>query len=170
MTHRVSINRSSNVPSHVRGCTHGSKQSLKPEFSDLIGYHLKPSHLSLPNSLSFSFGTIHHRKSVISVNKWQVSAQASYRDERANSAGVFIGGFVLGGLIVGTLGCVFAPEISKVITGADRKDLMRKLPKFIYDEEKALEWTWLYASYVKELVTDDRVTVATLVDLTLNLF
>ncbi|XP_020598908.1 uncharacterized protein LOC110038407 [Phalaenopsis equestris] len=109
--------------------------------SSLYGYHLKPSHLSLPNSLSFSFGTIHHRKSVISVNKWQVSAQASYRDERANSAGVFIGGFVLGGLIVGTLGCVFAPEISKVLTGADRKDLMRKLPKFIYDEEKALEKT-----------------------------
>ncbi|OMO50962.1 hypothetical protein COLO4_37861 [Corchorus olitorius] len=27
------------------------------------------------------------------------------------------------------------------ITGADRKDLMKKLPKFIYDEEKALEKT-----------------------------
>lgn len=30
-------------------------------------------------------------------------------------------------------------QISKAIAGADRKDLMRKLPKFIYDEEKALE-------------------------------
>lgn len=30
-------------------------------------------------------------------------------------------------------------QISKALTGADRKDLMRKLPKFIYDEEKALE-------------------------------
>lgn len=30
-------------------------------------------------------------------------------------------------------------QISKAISGADRKDLMRKLPKFIYDEEKALE-------------------------------
>ncbi|KAM4089563.1 hypothetical protein ACB094_07G162600 [Castanea mollissima] len=29
--------------------------------------------------------------------------------------------------------------ISKALAGADRKDLMRKLPKFIYDEEKALE-------------------------------
>ncbi|KAL0927507.1 hypothetical protein M5K25_001682 [Dendrobium thyrsiflorum] len=61
------------------------------------------------------------------------------RDEGTSSAGVFIGGFVLGGIIVGTLGCVFAPQISKVLAGTDRKDLMRRLPKFIYDEEKALE-------------------------------
>lgn len=47
----------------------------------------------------------------------------------------------MGGLIVGTLGCVYAPQISKALAGADRKDLMRKLPKFIYDEEKALEKT-----------------------------
>ncbi|KAJ9670972.1 hypothetical protein PVL29_027110 [Vitis rotundifolia] len=32
-------------------------------------------------------------------------------------------------------------HISKALAGADRKDLMRKLPKFIYDEEKALEKT-----------------------------
>jgi len=30
-------------------------------------------------------------------------------------------------------------QICKALAGADRKDLMRKLPKFIYDEEKALE-------------------------------
>ena len=30
-------------------------------------------------------------------------------------------------------------QISKALAGADRKDLMRKLPKFIYDEEKTLE-------------------------------
>ena len=33
----------------------------------------------------------------------------------------------------------FYQQISKTLAGADRKDLMRKLPKFIYDEEKALE-------------------------------
>ncbi|KAB5547934.1 hypothetical protein DKX38_011340 [Salix brachista] len=54
----------------------------------------------------------------------------------SSSAGVFIGGFILGGIVAGTLGC-----ISKALAGADRKDLMRKLPKFIYDEEKALEKT-----------------------------
>ncbi|XP_065631754.1 uncharacterized protein LOC111999633 [Quercus suber] len=32
-------------------------------------------------------------------------------------------------------------SISKALAGADRKDLMRKLPKFIYDEEKTLERT-----------------------------
>ncbi|KAJ0966780.1 hypothetical protein J5N97_023697 [Dioscorea zingiberensis] len=57
------------------------------------------------------------------------------------TASIFIGGFVLGGLIVGALGCIYAPQISKALAGADRKDLMRKLPKFIYDEEKALERT-----------------------------
>ncbi|KAL6993345.1 hypothetical protein U1Q18_011461, partial [Sarracenia purpurea var. burkii] len=60
---------------------------------------------------------------------------------RPSSASIFVGGFVLGGIAVGTLGCIYAPQISKALTGADRKDLMRKLPKFIYDEEKALERT-----------------------------
>lgn len=36
------------------------------------------------------------------------------------------------------LNCI-ALQISKALAGTDRKDLMRKLPKFIYDEEKALE-------------------------------
>ncbi|XP_027912976.1 uncharacterized protein LOC114172993 isoform X2 [Vigna unguiculata] len=60
---------------------------------------------------------------------------------RSISGSIFVGGFVLGGLIVGALGCIYAPQISKAIAGADRKDLMRKLPKFVYDEEKALEKT-----------------------------
>ena len=66
---------------------------------------------------------------------------ASQDGGRSNSASIFVGGFVLGGLVVGALACVYAPQISKALTGADRKDLMRKLPKFIYDEEKALERT-----------------------------
>ncbi|KAH6799829.1 inner membrane localized protein [Perilla frutescens var. hirtella] len=66
--------------------------------------------------------------------------QASYSDGgRSSGASAFVSGFVLGGLIVGTLGCVYAPQISKALTGTDKKDLMKKLPKFLYDEEKALE-------------------------------
>ncbi|XP_051139576.1 uncharacterized protein LOC127257233 [Andrographis paniculata] len=66
--------------------------------------------------------------------------QASYSDGgRQSNASLFVGGFVLGGLIVGTLGCVYAPQIRKALTDTDKKDLMKKLPKFIYDEEKALE-------------------------------
>lgn len=42
---------------------------------------------------------------------------------------------------MGALGYVYAPKISKALDGADKKDLMRKLPKFIYDEDKALEKT-----------------------------
>jgi gas vesicle protein len=81
----------------------------------------------------------------LSTSRRSLAVQASYSDsERSGgSAGLFVGGFVLGGIIVGTLGCVYAPQISKVLAGAaaDKKDLMRKLPKFIYDEEKALEKT-----------------------------
>ncbi|KAL7223688.1 hypothetical protein ACSBR1_025190 [Camellia fascicularis] len=69
------------------------------------------------------------------------TVQASADGGRPSSASIFVGGFVLGGIVVGALGCIYAPQISKALAGADRKDLMRKLPKFIYDEEKALERT-----------------------------
>ncbi|XP_073282908.1 uncharacterized protein [Primulina huaijiensis] len=72
--------------------------------------------------------------------KRKLDIQASYSDSgKQSGASAFVGGFVLGGLIVGTLGCVYAPQISKALTGTDKKDLMKKLPKFLYDEEKALE-------------------------------
>lgn len=77
-----------------------------------------------------------------SIARRPLTIQATYSDGgRPGSASVFVGGFLLGGLIVGTLGCVYAPQISKALAGTDRKELMRKLPKFIYDEEKALEKT-----------------------------
>ncbi|KAI4320907.1 hypothetical protein MLD38_034340 [Melastoma candidum] len=64
--------------------------------------------------------------------------RAGYSD-RSSSSSLFVSGFVLGGIIAGVLGCVYAPQISQAIAGTDKKDLMRKLPKFIYDEDKALE-------------------------------
>ncbi|KAM7515992.1 hypothetical protein LguiA_005575 [Lonicera macranthoides] len=70
-----------------------------------------------------------------------LTVQASRDDGRPSGASIFVGGFVLGGIVVGALGCVYAPQLSKALAGVDRKDLMRKLPKFIYDEEKALERT-----------------------------
>ena len=87
-----------------------------------------------PAKLSF-------RKEIASSRR-SLSVRGAYSDGgRPSSASVFVGGFVLGGLIVGALGCVYAPQISKALAATDRKDLMRKLPKFIYDEEKALEKT-----------------------------
>ncbi|KAI5683930.1 hypothetical protein M9H77_05158 [Catharanthus roseus] len=73
--------------------------------------------------------------------KKSLIVKASGNSGRPGSAGIFVGGFVLGGIVVGALGAIYAPQISKALAGADRKDLMRKLPKFIYDEEKALERT-----------------------------
>ncbi|KOM51742.1 uncharacterized protein LOC124832879 isoform X2 [Vigna umbellata] len=95
------------------------------------------------NKVDHSLVKIKPYNSRLNLNRQRaLTIQATYSDGgRPSSAGIFVGGFVLGGLIVGTLGCVYAPQISKAIAGADRKELMRKLPKFIYDEEKALEKT-----------------------------
>ncbi|KAM7253297.1 hypothetical protein ACFE04_025915 [Oxalis oulophora] len=94
---------------------------------------------------NLSFAPTQPKKLQLSTSTRSLAVQASYSDnERSSStAGIFVGGFVLGGIIIGTLGCVYAPQISKALAGAaaDKKDLMRKLPKFIYDEEKALEKT-----------------------------
>ncbi|XP_022975295.1 uncharacterized protein LOC111474436 [Cucurbita maxima] len=93
-----------------------------------------------PTSLLLNPGWV--GKAKLSTSRRPLSVQAAYSDSgRSSNAGIFVGGFVLGGLIVGTLGCVYAPQISKALAGTDRKELMRKLPKFIYDEEKALEKT-----------------------------
>ncbi|KAI9073400.1 hypothetical protein K1719_044633 [Acacia pycnantha] len=94
---------------------------------------IKPSRLSLNLN--------HPWRLQLSSTRRPLKIQAAYSDGRPSGASIFVGGFILGGLIVGTLGCVYAPQISKALAGADRKELMRKLPKFIYDEEKALEKT-----------------------------
>ncbi|KAI4388517.1 hypothetical protein MLD38_000838 [Melastoma candidum] len=58
---------------------------------------------------------------------------------RSSSGNLFVSGFILGSIVVGALGCVYAPQISQMIAGTDKKDIIRKLPKFVYNEEKALE-------------------------------
>ncbi|XP_070679881.1 uncharacterized protein [Malus domestica] len=40
-------------------------------------------------------------------------------------------------------------KISNAVVGVDRKDLMRKLSKFIYEEEKALEFSSATISYLQ---------------------
>ncbi|XP_072956920.1 uncharacterized protein [Typha angustifolia] len=99
-------------------------------------------HLSIESPSNFSFIPIRQLKIKSATSRRSRVVHAGLREgARPSSASIFVGGFVLGGIIVGTLGCVYAPQISRTLAGADRKDLMRKLPKFIYDEEKALEKT-----------------------------
>ncbi|XP_068646521.1 uncharacterized protein [Aristolochia californica] len=113
-----------------------SRDLIIPAFS---GYSLKPSEHCLVKfrPIDLSLSPISQR--ISAKRKFTIHAGAD--GGRTNSTSIFVGGFVLGGIIVGTLGCVYAPQISKALAGADRKDLMRKLPKFIYDEEKVLERT-----------------------------
>ncbi|GAV86456.1 hypothetical protein CFOL_v3_29886 [Cephalotus follicularis] len=111
-----------------------------------LSYHspLKPLDQCLGRAIhtNLSFNPNRQRKMQLSTSRRSCTVQAAYSDGgRPSGAGIFVGGFVLGGIIVGTLGCVYAPQISKALAGTDKKDLMRKLPKFIYDEEKALEKT-----------------------------
>ncbi|PWA34946.1 hypothetical protein CTI12_AA614220 [Artemisia annua] len=89
-----------------------------------------------------SFGQSRVGKTQLVTSKRTLSIQARYSDDGgSNSGSAFIGGFVLGGVLVGTLGCILAPQISKALAGTDKKELLKKLPNFIYDEEKALEKT-----------------------------
>ncbi|KAM7529484.1 hypothetical protein LguiB_032894 [Lonicera macranthoides] len=83
----------------------------------------------------------HHAKEKSLKYRRPLTVRAGRDGRGPSGASIFVGGFVLGGIAVGTLGCIYAPQISNALTGEPRKDLMRKLPKFIYDEEKALEKT-----------------------------
>ncbi|KAM5573932.1 hypothetical protein ABKV19_013450 [Rosa sericea] len=112
--------------------TNPSGSSLK-QSQQCLGF-MAPTNLSLNSNRA---GNVQ-----LSSSKRSFAVQASYSDGgRSNSGSIFISGFVLGGLIVGTLGCVYAPQISKTLAGADGKELMRKLPNFLYDEEKEVEKT-----------------------------
>eukprot|EP00262_Sarcandra_glabra_P015937 TRINITY_DN5030_c0_g1_i1.p1 TRINITY_DN5030_c0_g1~~TRINITY_DN5030_c0_g1_i1.p1 ORF type:complete len:184 (-),score=31.84 TRINITY_DN5030_c0_g1_i1:219-731(-) len=119
-----------------------STRNPNPNIPSFSGSTLKPLEQCLLNCspMNFSRSLTRQRKGK-PTSPLTVRAADSRDGGRPNSASIFVGGFVLGGIIVGTLGCVYAPQISKALTGTDRKDLMRKLPKFIYDEEKALEKT-----------------------------
>ncbi|KAK1262679.1 hypothetical protein QJS04_geneDACA018969 [Acorus gramineus] len=119
--------------------------SKHPKFPSFSGGSWKPSEKCSVNlwPANVSLLSNRQRKAGSQKLKSQFTIRAGYSADggRSSSAGIFVGGFMLGGIIVGTLGCVYAPQISKALAGTDRKDLMRKLPKFIYDEEKALEKT-----------------------------
>ncbi|KAI3750700.1 hypothetical protein L2E82_21449 [Cichorium intybus] len=104
--------------------------------------HLSSGLNSLDRSTKSLFGQNHVSNVQLTTSKRTLSIQARYSDNgSSHSANNFVGGFVLGGLIIGTLGCVYAPQISKALAGTDKKELLKKLPAFIYDEEKALEKT-----------------------------
>ncbi|KAG6487003.1 hypothetical protein ZIOFF_055584 [Zingiber officinale] len=91
--------------------------------------------------LGLSSAPLRQMRARVITPKRQLILRSAYREGgRPNTASTFIGGFLLGGMMVGTLACVYAPKISKALAGTDKKELMRKLPKFIYDEEKALEF------------------------------
>ncbi|URD93753.1 hypothetical protein MUK42_01335 [Musa troglodytarum] len=108
------------------------------------GYTSKASDMSLIvcHPLSVSIRSLRRRKAGAAGCNGQFFLRAAHRESGSpGNAVFFIGGFVLGGTMAGTLACVYAPQISKALTGTDKKDPIRKLPKFIYSEEKASEKT-----------------------------
>ncbi|KAG9139340.1 hypothetical protein Leryth_011331 [Lithospermum erythrorhizon] len=106
----------------------------------LLGSPIRPQDQcisgAIPSNLSLRLGCGRS----LSISHRPLTVRAGYSDGgRSSSSSSFVGGFVLGGLVIGTLGAVFAPQIRNALDGADKKDIMKKLPKFIYDEEKVLE-------------------------------
>ena len=59
------------------------------------------------------------------------------RAERGSGPG-FWSGFIVGGLVCGVLGYVFAPQISRAILGEDQR---LRLPRFLEEEEADPEVT-----------------------------
>ncbi|XP_074571888.1 uncharacterized protein LOC141828362 [Curcuma longa] len=115
-----------------------------PSFREHSGNTLKTLEKSFVtcHPLGSSSVPLRQMRAGVTTPKRQLILRSAYREGgRPNTASTFIGGFLLGGVMVGTLACVYAPKISKALDGTDKKELMRKLPKFIYDEEKALEKT-----------------------------
>ncbi|XP_057502869.1 uncharacterized protein LOC130786582 isoform X2 [Actinidia eriantha] len=60
-------------------------------------------------SMNLSFSRIKTVKTQFSASRRALTVQAGYSDGRTpGSADIFIGGFVLGGIVVGALGCAYA--------------------------------------------------------------
>lgn len=67
-----------------------------------------------------------------------VFVAAEYR--REGGASEFMTGFLLGGLLFGTLGAIFAPQLSRTILGENADGTPRRLPRWL-DEDDSLEAT-----------------------------
>ncbi|KAK4261622.1 hypothetical protein QN277_004590 [Acacia crassicarpa] len=117
-----------------------SSSVMNPQSQIFSGSALKPTDQCILKSscmkISPSFSSREKAKLKTRYMPLKVRARG---DGGRSKGGIFVGGFVLGGLIVGALGCVYAPQISEALAGSTKTDLMKKLPKFLYDEEKAME-------------------------------
>ncbi|GBG89836.1 hypothetical protein CBR_g49685 [Chara braunii] len=69
-----------------------------------------------------------------------VFADGSYRRGEGAGSGNFAAGFLLGGLVFGVLGFVFAPQLSKTLLGENADGTPRRLPRWM-DDEDSLEAT-----------------------------
>ncbi|KAI5068605.1 hypothetical protein GOP47_0016950 [Adiantum capillus-veneris] len=68
--------------------------------------------------------------------KCQLLVQAKYSDGKGGGAGDFVTGFVLGGVVFGALGYLFAPQVNNLLSAVERElDSARKLPKGLDDDE-----------------------------------
>eukprot|EP00891_Asterochloris_glomerata_P000288 jgi/Astpho2/288/Aster-02177 len=95
-------------------------------------------------------GSVQHRQLSSSSMLLRMPASTSHRtagcqqrqqciraSSDRNGAG-FTSGFVVGGVLFGALGFLFAPQISRVILGDDNR---LRLPRFLEDEQKSPEDT-----------------------------
>ncbi|XP_064998652.1 uncharacterized protein LOC135633280 [Musa acuminata AAA Group] len=89
-----------------------------------ICYTSKVSDKSLVvcHPLSVSIRSLRRRKAGAAGCNGHFFLRPVHRESGSpGNAVFFIGGFVLGGIMAGTLACVYAPQISKALTGTDKK-------------------------------------------------
>lgn len=74
-----------------------------------------------------------------STHKRSVGVRAEYNGRRGGGSGDFVAGFLLGGVVFGALGYLFAPQVNKLV-GRERNESSKKLPKGL-EEDEGLEKT-----------------------------
>ncbi|CAI5496409.1 unnamed protein product [Closterium sp. Naga37s-1] len=99
-----------------------------PSFQGLAG----TKSLTLSPKLVVSRAVNSRRKATRTL----VVADSDYRRE---SGGGFFPGFILGGVVFGALGYLFAPQISKAILGINEEGSAPKLPKWISESDSLEE-------------------------------
>ncbi|KAL3524547.1 hypothetical protein ACH5RR_017381 [Cinchona calisaya] len=100
---------------------------LRDEFNR-GGNHLKACSFVKPPTLTlqknFSRQSIQHKLMV----------HAEYNDRRGGGGGDFVAGFLLGGVIFGTLAYIFAPQIRRSLLNEDEYGFRRAKRPIYYDE------------------------------------
>ncbi|PWA89918.1 hypothetical protein CTI12_AA106420 [Artemisia annua] len=71
-----------------------------------------PNHLFSDQGIgSTNLSICHSGTTKLTKHRKSLTVRARANDDRLGGASVFVGGFILGGIVVGTLGAIYAPQV-----------------------------------------------------------